>query len=233
VRGARSDLRPRSRRCIIGAVELIDVERIVGEVADVHACHTAILYGSWALGTATRMSDIDVLLVRSSGPTIRDARIVDGVYLDAFVYADAELAEPGAPLLRILGGRVIRERDAFGTGLLARLRKVHEAGPPAIAEDERQMILLWPRKMLERILGQRGIEAEYRRMQLLMQCVEDYFSLRGEWFPGPKQAFERLRSCDTPTYSKLEAALHRDASDQALVEVVRAVYEVANAEGTC
>jgi hypothetical protein len=200
------------------------VERISRDVMAAHGCHTVVLYGSWARGQATESSDLDLLCVRREGPNVRDARILGGIYLDAFIYSEASIATPEPALLRVLGGRVLCEEGGCGTGLLARLRALHDRGPEPLAEDVRRAILLWSSKMLERFRGQRGLEPSYRRMQLFTQSLEDYFALRGMWFPGPKVAFEWLRQHDVPLLEQFERSAQHAANDADFAELVRAVY---------
>jgi predicted nucleotidyltransferase len=201
-----------------------DVERIALDVMTTHGCHSAILYGSWARGLATPQSDVDILCVREAGPAFRDARVVDGIYIDAFVYPEADIATPQPSLLRVLGGTVIHETNGFGSALLAGLQELHDRGPAPIPDDERRAALLWSRKMIDRFQGQRGVEADYRRMQLLLQSLEDYFALRGAWFRGPKEAFAWLLQHDAPTYQRFERAAEPDTRDDAFAELVHAVY---------
>jgi hypothetical protein len=200
------------------------IERLVSQVMDAHGCHTAILYGSHARGDATPDSDVDLLCVREAGAAIRDARVVDGVYLDAFVYPEAAFTTLEPALLRILGGSVVRERDGFGAALLARVRQMHEGGPPAMADDERRALVLWSQKMLDRIRARHGALAHYRRMQLLTRALEDYFALRNAWFRGEKEAFASLRQDDAPTYALFERAAETASGDATLADLVRAVY---------
>lgn len=201
-----------------------DAERLALEVMAAHDCHTVILYGSWAHGLATAESDVDVLCVREEGKAFRDARIADGIYLDAFIYPRADLAAPEPSLLRVLGGVVLREADGCGTALLARLQALHERGPVPIPDDERRAVVLWSRKMLERMGGSSGLEVGYRRMQLYLQCLEDYFGLRGKWFEGPKAAYAWLLQNDTATYRCFAHAALPAASADAFVALVQAVY---------
>jgi hypothetical protein len=77
----------------------------------------------------------------------------------------------------VLGGIVIRERGGFGSALLARLRELDDRGPTPLPDDERWTLVLWSQKMLDRFRGQRGLEANYRRMSLLIQALEDYSDL--------------------------------------------------------
>jgi hypothetical protein len=201
------------------------IERLVSQVMDAHGCHTAIVYGSRARGDATPDSDLDLLCVREGGVAFRDARVVDGVYLDAFIYPESALATLDPAFLRILGGTVVRERDGFGTALLARVREMHDRGPPETPEDERRALVVWSQKMLDRVRARANdVAANYRRMQLLVRALEDYFALRGTWFRGEKEAFAWLRQHDAATYARFERAAEPSASDAALADLVRAVY---------
>jgi predicted nucleotidyltransferase len=200
-----------------------EVERLALDVMAAHGGHTVILYGSWARGSATAESDVDVLCVRAQGPAVQDARLVEGVYLDAFIYPEAELATPDPPLLRVLGGTVLHETNGFGSALLVKLQALQDRGPSPTPDDQRRALVIWSSKMLDRFRGQRGLEADYRRMQLLLQSLEDYFGLRGAWFRGPKEAFAWLRQHDAPTYRRFELAAQL-ASDGSFAELVAAVY---------
>jgi hypothetical protein len=200
------------------------IERISLDVMAAHGCHTAVLYGSWARGQATATSDLDLLCVRRDGPNRRDARILDDVYVDAFIYSEASLATPEPGLLRALGGCVLCEADGYGTLLLAKLQALYDRGPEPMSDDARKAALLWSSKMLDRFRGQRGLEPNYRRMQLLTQSLEDYFALRGLWFPGPKVAFAWLEQHDVHSHSQFDRAAQREANDGDFAELVRAVY---------
>ncbi len=205
-------------------MDISDIERVTLDVMLSHGCHTAILYGSWARGQAGPQSDVDVLYIREGGPALRDARVVSGIYLDAFIYPEADLTAPEPELLRALGGRVLREANGFGSALLGKLQDLHDRGPVPMPDDLRQVTLLWSHKMLDRFRGQSDLEAQYRRMQLLLQALEDYFALRGSWFRGPKQAFAWLSQHDAATHHRFEMAAQPGASDGAFAALVRAVY---------
>ena len=201
-----------------------ELERIVSSMMATHGCHTTILYGSRARGDATLQSDIDLIFIREDGPAIRDACIVGGLYVDAFIYPETKLTTLEPSLLRVLGGIVIRERDGFGSALLIRLRELHDRGPTPLPDDERRALVLWSQKMLDRFRGQRGLDANYRRMTLLPQALEDYFLLRNTWFRGSKQAFAWLLQHDGSTYAAFERAARADGSDDDFSELVKLVY---------
>jgi hypothetical protein len=201
-----------------------DIERLASQVMGAHGCHTTILYGSRARGDATSNSDVDLLCVREQGPSIRDARVVDGVYLDAFVYPESAFDTLEPALLRIVGGVVLRERDGFGAALLERVHALHDRGPEPLPDDERNVLAVWSQKMLLRCRTLQGPESDYRRMYLLVRALEDYFALRNRWYRGEKDAFVWLHEHDAPTHTLFERALAPDAKPDALIDLVRAVY---------
>jgi len=122
----------------------------------------------------------------------RDARIWNGIYLDAFVYPTAMLTKtPELEMLKLCGGRVLLDELGQAAELLEGLAALEAAGPPAPPEGHAQMLRTWARKMLSRV--QRGdVEAHYRYHWLLYQLLEDYFTLRRQWYRGSST---RLRNC--------------------------------------
>jgi uncharacterized protein len=201
-----------------------DIERLAWQVMEAHGCHTTILYGSRARGEATSNSDVDLLCVREHGPSIRDARLVNGVYLDAFIYPESAFETLEAALLRIFGGVVLQERDGFGAALLERVHALHHRGPEALPDDERNVLAVWSQKMLLRCRTLQGPEGDYRRMYLLVRALEDYFALRNRWYRGEKEAFVWLHEHDPSTHALFERALAPAAPSDALTNLVRAVY---------
>jgi hypothetical protein len=167
---------------------------------------------------------LDLVCVRETGATVRDARVVGGVYLDAFVYPESALDTLDPSFLRILGGIVLRERDGVGSELLARVREMHHRGPPSMPDDQRLALVMWSQKMLDRFRASRGVEIDYRRMYLVVRALEDYFALRNAWYEGEKEAFAWLRQHDHLTYNLFERA--SQLSDSVLTDLVAAVYRV-------
>ena len=193
-------------------------------IADEHGCHTVVLYGSRARGDADAGSDVDVLCIRDDGPSFRDSRVIDGVYFDVFVYPRDAVATVDVALLRILGGQVLRERDGEGTALLSRVRDRFDRGPDPLPADDQTARIVWAHKMLTRIQSSDSVEADYRRMELAVQALEDYFLLRTLWYRGPKVAFPWLLTHDDAAHQAFEAAMQPGAGPDALAALVSAVY---------
>jgi predicted nucleotidyltransferase len=205
-------------------MEMDRIEATALGIADEHGCHTVVLYGSYARGDAGDGSDVDLLYIRDAGPTLRDARVIDGVYFDGFVYPQDAFTTIDTALLRIVGGRVLRERDGAGTALLDRVRERFANGPDPLAADDRNMRIVWAHKMLGRAQSADGVEADYRRMSLILQALEDYFALRTLWFRGAKVAFPWLQLHDDAAYAAFETAARPAADHDALAALVNVVY---------
>lgn len=199
-----------------------DLEALVAELRDTHGCHTIILYGSRARGDWTDESDYDVAGIRERGPAVRDARPWRGSFLDAFIYAEPDVATASDERLHWLGGRVLEEQDGLGRRLLADLAAIEAAGPAPLAADDAATRHVWLRKMLDRV-ARGDLEGHYRRAWLQFQALEDYFALRGRWYRGPKEAFTWLEAHDPETRLAFERALAPGAPMEALRAMVERV----------
>lgn len=199
----------------------MDEAALLEELQRVHGPHTIILYGSRARGDETPDSDIDVAAFAEVATMTRDARLWRGMYLDGFVYpsAVAVAAKPEPDMLKLVGGRVLLDDRGLAGPLLERLAALDREPPPAAPEDHRQMLRTWARKMLPRI--RRGdTEAHYRQHWLLYQLLEDYFTLRGERYRGPKLALAALHQDSPATFAAFERALSPGAPFDALEALV-------------
>ena len=114
---------------------------LVTELKEQHGCHTVVLYGSRARSDWTEASDYDVLGIREGGPAVRDARAWRDGWLDAFIAPEAGLLDLDPGALKLLGGRVLVERDGLGTRLLEAVTAYHDAGPPPLAAWDREELL--------------------------------------------------------------------------------------------
>jgi predicted nucleotidyltransferase len=195
---------------------------VVDELRRTHAIHTAIVYGSRARDDATPESDLDVAAFGDVERTLRDARVWNGLVLDAFVYPTAIVDALDADMLKLRGGRIILDERGLAASLLAKLDELHRAGPPAITEDDAQMRRTWAEKMLARI-QRSDLESHYRRHWLLYQLLEDYYALRRLWYRGPKESFAELAIRDPDTHAAFARALPSEATHDALVALVAQV----------
>ena len=184
-----------------------------------HGCHTVILYGSRARGEETATSDYDLLGARDSGASVRDARLFDGKYLDAFIHPRSKLEQPDATLLHIRKGIVLFEQDGLGSRFLAALDALFEKGPTPLPADEIQALRVWARKSLERVRAG-GPLGHLRRMELVPRLLEDVFTTRQQWYPGPKASLRWLAENRPELHAAFLAALEPNASFDDLERLV-------------
>lgn len=202
----------------------LDLAPLVATLCQTHGAHTALLYGSLADGSAGPDSDIDLALFAPVDEVRRDARWHQGRALDVFIHPERALGQPDATWLYLRGAQVLAQRGDEAGRFLAALDTLHAAGPTALAGDEARARRVWAEKMLQRL--QRGdAEGDYRRHWLLMMALEDYFALRGRWYPGPKKALAWLAR-EAPAHHRLCAqALRPDADVAAIAAWVAAVND--------
>lgn len=198
------------------------LKRICDELVTAHRAHTILLYGSRADGSAGPGSDHDLAAFAPVERTIRDARLVDGAFLDAFVYPESVLLRPAEAHLALRGSKILVQRGSEASDFLAGLDELFARGPTRLPEDEIEALKVWALKMVGRI--RRGdLEGNYRRVWLLTALLEDYFLIRGSWYQGPKKSLLWLERFDPPTHRAFVAALAPGAGDEAIVSLVKLV----------
>lgn len=196
------------------------VDALVEELRNKFDCHTFILYGSRARGDAKETSDYDILGIATKGDSIvRDARIWNGYYLDAFIYPESALTSLDESLLKLRGGIVLVERDGVGSDLLKRIETLYLAGPKRLPPDEIQVRRVWARKMLDRARTE-DIEGNFRRHWLLTALIEDYFLIRGWWYRGPKESFNWLKTNQPKLFEIYVQTLEPSATIEVLTKLV-------------
>lgn len=77
-----------------------------------YGVHTIILYGSHADGSAGPDSDYDITAFCPIEHTVQETRVIDGAFVDAFIYPEAVLKNPLEKYLRFRGGLVICQRGS-------------------------------------------------------------------------------------------------------------------------
>jgi len=189
-----------------------------------HGCHAAILYGSRARGDFHPASDWDVAGIRETGATtpLRVARAFHGAWLDAFIYAEGAFAVIDPELLRFLPARILVDQRGFARTLLERVDALDKEGPSPLPASESEMVRVWYAKMLVRIASG-DLESKYRRVELLYQALDNYFTLRGLWYRGPKAGLPWLAKHDPETHAAFARALDPHASSDDLRALVQRV----------
>lgn len=192
-----------------------ELDALVAELTALHGCHSWILYGSRAHGTETATSDIDIIGFGPRAEPASDCRRWRHYWLDAWLYAETDAAEPGA-FLHLQGGRILRERDAFATRLLTRVAQDLKRPPEPLKPHQRQHLQTWLRKTLDRI---RTGDAEgwFRRYWMSAELLENYCALSGMRFRGFKTSLKEVAETDPETH-RLLIQLYGPQADLALLE---------------
>jgi uncharacterized protein len=199
------------------------LQAIVATLRKRYGCHTALLYGSRARGGATAMSDYDVVGIRRSGAMTRLAKKSGGFYWDVFVYPEKDLRKLGDAQLTWKGARVLFERGRYGRDLVARVERHCRAPFKPAPRHEIAVAKVWSRKQLERSdLG--DTHGLYRRTELQMTALADYFLVRRMRYPGPKAALEWMQAKDPATFRAFDGMYRKPADGRALRRVVSRVY---------
>jgi hypothetical protein len=187
--------------------ELLDL--LHRHLTEQFGCHTAILYGSRARGDWDAASDIDVIAFRDAGEAGHVAHRWQNLFLDLFLYPTA--TRPAPDWLRLHGGRVLFQRGSEGDNVLSVVEDMLAAGPERLSADDLRTRRLWAEKML--IRAEKGDpEGDYRRHWLLMSLLEDYFTLRGQWYLGARRSLALLQREKPEDFAVLRKAFEPSAS---------------------
>lgn len=81
---------------------------------------------------------------------------------------------------------------------------------------------VWGQRMLGRI-RKASVEARYRHVAFLSDLSPVYYQLRRKWYFGPHMELLALEKDDPVVWKAFAAALQPDASNEAIVELVRVV----------
>lgn len=154
------------------------------------------------------------------------ARDLHGAWLDAFVHPESHFETLDESSLRLLGGRVVVDRNGFAARLLKRIADFEKKGPPPLPDGEEEVLRVWYSKMLGRV-AKPDLEAKYRRAWLLFESLEGYFKLRRRWYRGPKESFPWLAEHDPETYEAFARALEPEATMDDLRALVARVLATA------
>ncbi len=182
------------------------LESAFRRLVEVHRCHTVILYGSRSRGDFTDESDYDLVGFRDEGERFSDSYVLEGRFVDAWIYPTREVPGRELEFLRLRKGTILREKEGIGNRLLGALDQIFAKGPAALTDDKRNTLRVWIEKTLSRV--ERGdLESWYRRAWLQTDLLEAYFSLRTLWYLGPKEAFRWLQENDAEADSLFREAL--------------------------
>lgn len=194
------------------------LQQLITYLKEEHHCHTIILYGSYSTGDYTSESDVDVVGFADSFREKNDTSILFGKQLDAWIYPTKKHRQAEEFLQLHLGEVLLDERN-IAIRLLKDIERLVHRGPGQLPENEKRFLIAWLWKM-EKRARKNDVEGNYRRNWLLVDSLEIYFELKGDWYFGPKKSFAWLEKHDKKGYALFQQAFKKEVSIKDIVELI-------------
>ncbi len=188
-------------------------------------CHAIILYGSFADGTYTNESDIDIVCFSDRVDDRKnDTSVIDTRQLDAWIYP-TKMMEQQEALLHINGGKIILDERKLCCKLLEDIDKIFNDGVKKLSIEQIDFQKSWLKKMVNR--ARKGdVEGNFRYHWLLVDSLEIYFEIRGLWYMGPKKSLIWLKENEQYTYKLFEDALATHAPIEKIEELIEFITNI-------
>lgn len=197
------------------------IDEVKNYLIENYNCHSIVLYGSYANGTETSESDIDLICFSDEFDNQNDTSIFQGIQLDAWIY-NTKMMENSEELLHVRDGKIICDEKGLSEKMLQDIKEVFNKGPKKKNDEEKEFLVSWMNKMLRRA-GKGDIEGDFRYHWLLVDSLEIYFNLRDLWYLGPKKSLIWLKENDEITYSLFKEALSIGSSFSKIESLIRRV----------
>ncbi|MDF2699806.1 MAG: putative nucleotidyltransferase [Haloplasmataceae bacterium] len=193
-------------------------EKVKKYLKEKYSCHSVILYGSFAVGTQTEESDIDVIGFSDHANEHNDNTYIEGWQLDAWIF-DTKKMYGTEELLHIKDGKILLDENYLCVNLLNNINELYQNGPIKLSEDEIKFQRNWLIKMLKRAKRQ-DTEGNYRFHWLLVDSLEIYFSIIRKWYLGPKKSLTWLKENDEKAYNYFDKALNMNTTLEEVDELI-------------
>lgn len=194
------------------------IENIRNYLKEQYNCHSIILYGSFANGTYTDESDIDIICFCDNILKKNDTTIINGRQLDAWMY-DTNMMVKQEELLHIHGGKILLDEKDLCTRLIANIKELFNEGSRKLTVEEINFQKNWLTKMLNR--AKKGdIEGNFRYHWMLVDSLEIYFGIKGLWYLGPKKSLYWLKENDRNAYKLFNDALNINSSFEKIENLI-------------
>lgn len=159
-----------------------------------------MVYGSYANHTNNDASDFDALLISDKQCNCHDGSIIDNIPLDVFIYNSSILNEPidCNQFIQVSDALILLDSKKQAEFLKNRVHAYIE-NMPAKTASEKQHLVEWCKKMLLRAKIS-DPEGYYRWHWLLIDSLEIYYSLKDQFYFGPKKAIRELEQKNAKAY---------------------------------
>lgn len=188
-----------------------------------YSCHSIIIYGSFANGSYTEESDIDLLCFSDNPERENDTSIFNGRRIDAWIYK-TENMNNSTQFLHVLGGKILLDERNLCTNFLNDIDKQFKEGPKKLSSEQKEFLKSWLKKMLKR--AKKGdIEGNFRYHWMLNDSLEIYFNIKDRWYLGPKKSLQWLLHNDKEAYSIFDDALKINADITEIERLIQFIVE--------
>lgn len=203
-------------------------QQIVDTLQDSFDCHTVLLYGSRARGTARPDSDWNIIAVREKPPTVWCDDVLEEVgMLHIQIYPNPAVQYHfNSPFFRttdLAHGKVLCEHDGLGARIIQHAQTMLREGYPPEAEGFMgNMRAYYRHDVLDALedATQNPIYQNYRLQQGLHRSLRYYLRARGKHMMSPIEGFRYIQSNDPEAYALFERAYKPDAT----LEDVKALF---------
>jgi hypothetical protein len=186
--------------------------------------HTLILYGSRVRGDITPNSDIDVACFCDEVTETKEAKVFQGVYLDAWIYPTSYMQSITNEALRFDEAILLLDSQGYGATYLVNVKERLKQGPEKLSPLDSDHLIQWLYKMLQRVQVNDPC-GNYRKAWLQFELLEAYFRLRGLWFLGDKKSFAYLKQNDEKAFQLFTAAYNDLQDNNQLKQLVSYVTQ--------
>lgn len=192
---------------------------LVEKIKKEYKCKGIILFGSYADGTYTEKSDLNIFCFSEVENMITDTSFFNGVQLDLWI-CPMDCLNGYETLGKLNEGKILYEVDNLGTILLEKI-KTHVEREFEISSKEKDRLKSWCYKMMSKIeVG--DIEGNYKKIWLMNDLLPIYFQMKKRWYLGPKKSFALLKENDKKVYLMFEKLYSGD--DEALKEIIEEIF---------
>jgi len=178
----------------------------------------AWLGGSVVLGGATATSDLDVTVLRPTGPTYRESLEYAGWPVELFVHTAASVrrfvardrARRRPTMARLVSsGVLLVDRDGSGAALVEMCAAAVDAGPPPLSVAERDALRYGLTDLLDDLAGG-GEPAPVAAVAVAAwhEAAELLLATEGRWSGSGKWLVRELEAYDTAAGSAYARRLH-------------------------
>lgn len=211
-------------------------DALIDYLEEKYGCHTVLLFGSRARGTHRADSDWDVFAIHDAeresyagGHHPQLGKLAIFLFATHMVEFDPHnpsvLYRPREMFVRRMrDARILIERDGLGTAIVETAKRLYERGPPRCPPSYPEhlrynyFVRLLPLLREERTLPTDcpSIMRDYLRIEAQSEALTQYYYLRQQWEPAPKDAIASIYKNDFQMYDALEYGMKSTASPDEL-----------------